>query len=102
MRFDEFVDQSGDGSESDALVLAAGFDAEGGHQVGFASAGVAEKDDRLCAVQIAAVGKSTNLSGGDAGGVEIEVFQGLDLGQFCFGETPRDPALLSVSQIQHG
>jgi len=91
--FDEFVDESGDGGESDSLVLAACFDTECGHQVSLAGAGVAKEDDRLGAIQIAAVGKRTHLGCGDAGGVEIEVFQGLGLGQFCFGEPPGDPAL---------
>jgi hypothetical protein len=53
--FDEFVDESGDGGEADALVLTACFDTECGHQVSLAGAGVAEQDDRLGAIQIAAV-----------------------------------------------
>ena len=81
--FDQFVDERRDDGEADALVLAAGFDTECGHQVYLAGAGVAEEDDRLGAIQITAVGKRTHLGGEDAGGVDIEVFQGLDLGQFA-------------------
>jgi hypothetical protein len=50
--FDEFVDECGDGGEANALVLAACFDTEGGHQVCLAGAGVAEEDDWFGAFQV--------------------------------------------------
>ncbi len=54
------------------------------------------EDDGLSAFQIAAICKSAYLRSGDAGGVEIEFFHGLDLGQPGFRQPPGDPALLPL------
>ena len=94
--FDEFVDERGNGSEANALVLTAGFDTEGRHQVRLAGTRFPQEDDGLSAFQIAAICKSAYLRNGDAGGVEIEFFDGLDLGQPGFRQPPGDPALLPL------
>ena len=88
-RFDEFVDERRRGGEANPLALAAGFATQRRHQVGFAGPSFTQEDDRLGAFEVAAFRQFAYLRRGDAGGVEVELFQGFDVGSLALTSAGR-------------
>ena len=87
--FGEFVDQLGGGGVADPASLLAGGDAEPDEEMAFPGAGVAEQDDGLAGVEVAAGGQ-----GGDGGRVD-----GRGGGQVEIGEAfdPREAGFADAS-----
>ena len=82
MGFLQLVGQRGEGAEADPAALLAGADSQGGREVRFAGAAVADEDHRLAVADPGALGE-----GGDRGlrdlrvVSEAEVLQALERGE---------------------
>lgn len=75
-------------------------DAKGGSQMGFPGSALAQQDDRLGALDVAAGGKLANAGGGDLRAlVEVELVEGLDARQARLLESPLDGAALALLDL---
>ena len=98
---DQGGDELGGAVEADFVTAGAGFGGQGGREVGFAGAGVADEEDVLALVDVFAAGEFGDelFVDGGAGG-EVEALQGLDGREAGGLESSFGGALLTLEEFE--